>query len=154
MARREGMLSDRDNRFLDNVRMGMDLRPAMLAAGWTADSARLRTVEGRPLLAKALADVYAENRRKAEISRDEVLEGFREAINDAKLAGEPATQIKGWTEIGKMCGFYAPEKKEVRLTASAAGLEEQLQGLTTEQLLELAGQDTLEVLEGECTRVD
>ena len=133
--------------------MGMDLRPAMMAAGYSSESARLKTVENRPILADALAQVYRENRSKARVTRDEVLEGFREAIGDAKLAGEPATQIKGWTEIGKMCGFYAPAKAEITISEGAKNLEEQIQNLSTEELLELAGQDTLDVLEGECERI-
>lgn len=133
--------------------MGMEVRPAMLAAGYTEETARIRTLNKKPYVREALAKVYEENRAKAQVTRDEVLAGFREAINDAKLAGEPATQIKGWTEIGKMCGFYAPEKKELRFTGNMAALEDRLAGMSTEELLELAGQDTLEVLEGEYEHV-
>ena len=103
---------------------------------------------------EALAQVYREAREKAKVTRDEVLEGFKDAIQDAKLLGDPNAQIKGWTEIGKMCGFYAPEKHEVRLSAGGKALEDQLSGLSTEQLLELAGQDSLEVIEGHCERID
>lgn len=133
--------------------MGMEVRPAMLAAGYTEEAARIRTLNKKPYVREALAKVYEENRAKAQVTRDEVLTGFREAINDAKLAGEPATQIKGWTEIGKMCGFYAPEKKELRFTGNMTALEDRLAGMSTEELLELAGQDTLDVLEGECEHV-
>ena len=28
--------------------------------------------------------------------------------------------IAGWREIGKLCGFHAPERHEVRLSAGAA----------------------------------
>jgi hypothetical protein len=59
-------------------------------------------------------------------------------------------QIAGWREIAKICGLYAPEVKEFRLTGSQEAKMKELQTLSDDQLLELAGS----VIEGESTRVD
>lgn len=149
MAYREDVLSPRERRFLDNMRAGMDPRPAAQAAGWADPKTALWRLEHRPLVQQELGKIYAAARRKANITRDQVLQGFKDAIDDAKLAGDPATQIKGWTEIGKMCGFYAPEEKKVTVDIQATELAKQIDSLSTEELLRLAKQDSLEVIEAE-----
>lgn len=142
-------MTPREARYVDNIRMGMDPKPAALAAGYADAGSALKTLKNRPPVQKGLALAYRSARRKVNVTRDQVLEGFQEAIHDAKLGGDPATQIKGWTEIGKMCGFYAPEERKVTVTLSDNDLAKQIDSLSTEELLELAGQDSLEVIEGE-----
>ncbi len=150
MARNpEGEMTARERRYIDNRRMGMDERPALLAAGYKdVQSARV-SLKTRPLVQAELAQMYGEARKKANVTRDDVLAGFQEAINDAKLAGDPATQIKGWTEIGKMCGFYAPEERKITVDITQTELLKQIDSMSTEELLELAEQDSLEVIEAE-----
>lgn len=147
-AYREDQLTSREMRYLDNIRMGMDHRPAILAAGWAEPTETLERLKKREIVQKELAKIYRSARRKANITRDEVLCGFKEAIDDAKLAGDPGTQIKGWTEIGKMCGFYAPEERKVTVELSNSDLAKQIDSMSVEELLEIAGQDSLEIIEG------
>ncbi len=154
MARRNPTeLNARERRFIDNIRMGMAEPAAVAAAGWTEPSKQLKILKRRPIVQQELALAYRDAREKANVTRDEVLEGFKDAIQDAKLLGDPHAQIKGWSEIGKMCGFYAAEKKEIHLSREPTVLEQQLADLSTEGLLELAGHDSLEVIEGEFEHV-
>ena len=46
--------------------------------------------------------------------------------------------IRGWTEIGKILGLYAPEVKEVKITVGQARLRTQYEALSDEQLLAIA----------------
>jgi len=147
-------LSQRERRFLDNVTLGMDENAAAKAAGYKSGRAMAHVMRGRPEVRKELAKIYASARKKAEVTRNDVLKGFKEAIEDAKLLGDPATQIRGWTEIGKMCGFYAPEEKKVTLSLESVDLARKIDSMSTEELLELAQQDTLEVIEGEFHEVE
>ena len=58
--------------------------------------------------------MYAEVRKKYEesvqMTRQRVMEGFLEGIEMAKMIADPATVIKGWSEVAKMCGYYADKK--------------------------------------------
>lgn len=146
---KEDELTPREQRYLDNIRVGMEPRPAVLAAGYKDPKDALERMKVRPPVKRELAKIYSAARRKANVTRDEVLEGFKEAIQDAKLAGDPGVQIKGWTEIGKMCGFYAPEERKVTVELSNSDLAKQIDSMSTEELLEIAGQDSLEVIQGE-----
>ncbi len=53
--------------------------------------------------------------------------------------------IRGWTEIGKMLGHYAPEVKKVELSMNQRALMNKYEAMSDEELM--AGI----VIEGECT---
>jgi hypothetical protein len=97
---------------------------------------------------------HLQKRYEASIvaSRKQVLEGFLEAIEQAKLMSEPATQIAGWREIGRMCGYYAPEVKEVNVNVTAKRVIGQLETLSDEALLEMIERDR-EAIEGTATEI-
>jgi hypothetical protein len=71
------------------------------------------------------------------ISRKRVLEGFLEAIELAKIQADPSAMIAGWREIGRMCGYYEPEKKEISLSVDASALYNRLRELPDEVLLRI-----------------
>jgi len=54
--------------------------------------------------------------QRGVISKEEVLSGVLQAIDLAKLKGEPAVMIQGWARIAKMLGYDAPDQL-VSLTA-------------------------------------
>lgn len=91
------------------------------------------------------------------ITRQDVVNGIMEAINRAKLQAEPATEIAGWKEIGKILGHYAPEVKKVVLTDDQDKVIRKLESLTTAELLALAEQKKQLgigiTINGEATRV-
>ena len=74
---------------------------------------------------------------EVQITRADVVEGILGAINRAKLQAEPATEIAGWKEIGKILGHYAPEVKKVQLTDGEDTIVRKLESLTTQELLQL-----------------
>ncbi len=47
-------------------------------------------------------------------------------------------QISGWREIAKMLGFYAPERREVKLSTAGAALRAEYEALSDEDLLAIA----------------
>lgn len=82
---------------------------------------------------------------KYEVSREDVVQGLMEAIQDAKLLADPQAQISGWKEIGKMLGYYAP--KETKITAQIdhkGQITGRLQSMSTEELLRLANADVID----------
>ncbi len=74
------------------------------------------------------------HRDDAEPGRAEVLEGFQEAIELARLRADPSAMIAGWREIAKMCGYYAPERKQVELSTAGSALRTQYEEMTDADL--------------------
>ena len=73
----------------------------------------------------------------AQMSRQKVMEGFKESIEMAKLMAEPMTMIAGWREIGKLCGYYAPVETRVKVDVSGNVTMNQLTQMTDAELLEM-----------------
>jgi phage terminase small subunit len=109
-------------------------------------------VAARPTVRAAVQHLQKRYEDSIVASRRMVLEGFLEAIEQAKLQADPAVQISGWREIGKMCGYYAPEVKEVNVTVGAKRVIGQLEVLSDAELLEMIEKDR-EALIGEAHEV-
>ena len=144
-------LTEKQVAYVENrAGFGMAKGDAARAAGYSDAAGEAKVLEKLPAISEAMAAERAKNARYAGVSRQDVIDGIKDAIDQAKLLAEPMAQIAGWREIAKICGHYAPEVKELRLTGSQEAKLREMQALTDDQLLELAGN----VIEGESTRVD
>ena len=123
-------------KFVEGLALGMKHNQACQFAGIERSTgSRMKT---RPHVKAMLEELMAEAREQYSITRDDVIKGLSDAINDAKLLSDPNAQIAGWREIGKMLGYYAPEEKKITLTADQQHLRNQLEGMSEEDLLQLA----------------
>lgn len=115
---------------------------AAIAAGYSPASAREISTENlrKPAVQAALAERQGEAARQADITREQVIAGIRAAIAEARLIGDPMAQIRGWSEIAKMLGYYAPETKRVELSTESARRRAELEMLGDEELLALVGE--------------
>ena len=90
----------------------------------------------------AVLNAIAEGRKEFEIttkmSRQKVLDGFMDAINIARAAGEAAPMVSGWREIAKMCGYFEPVRHTLNVTHSGEVIIQKLQSMPDEELLKLA----------------
>lgn len=86
--------------------------------------------------------------RDAGVTRKEVIEGFRDAIAQATMLGEPSSAIAGWREIGKMCGYYEPVQVKVQHSHEGKIIHERMDRMTDEQLAELIAARAQQMLEG------
>jgi hypothetical protein len=144
-------LTEKQVAYIENRAFGMNKQDSAVVAGYSDAAKEAHRLEQLPAISEALAAERARNARMAGVSRQDVIDGMKEAIEQAKLLAEPMAQIAGWREIAKMLGFYAPEVKEFRLTGSQEAKVKEMQRLTDDELLRLAEG---EVIEGESTRVD
>ena len=101
-----------------------------------------------PKVQVAIRHMQKQYERSIVASRTQVLEGFLEAIEQAKVMSDPAVQIAGWREIGKMCGYYAPEVKEINVNIGAKRVISQLEVMSDDELLGLIEKDQ-QAIEGE-----
>jgi len=99
-------------RFIAEYAVDGNASAAARRAGYSPQSAR---VNGPRLLRNAaVRDALARNRqetaRKCELDRVRVLAGLIEAIDVARVERNAAAMVRGWSEIARICGFYAPER--------------------------------------------
>jgi hypothetical protein len=71
------------------------------------------------------------------LDKQRVLEGLLQAIEAARLRGDPAAMIRGWSEIGRMCGSYdAPQAAKVDTNIVHKRHIQHLETLPDEELCE------------------
>jgi phage terminase small subunit len=121
------VLSPKQARFVDEFGLDHNGTRAAVAAGYGAAGA---SVAAHRLLRndKVRAEIEARqgvDARRLQTGRQEALEGLLEAVAAAREQANPMAMIAGWREIGKMLGFYAPERREFEVGAAAAGAAEQ-----------------------------
>jgi len=106
------------------------IRPAQVTK-WKKNSEKFR---------QALAVEHRRSQRVINMSRKVVMDGLLTAIDMAKDQRQPGGMISGWKEIGRICGFYEPERREISISVNGQDLVEQLKFMPKEKLLELASQ--------------
>lgn len=140
---KSGILSDREQEFVNKIMEGVAPTTAALESGTTPGyTANLEKVQAE--IAKARQEIQDVTLLK----RLDTINGILEAINMAKLISDPTAMIRGWVEIGKILGHYAPEVKEIRLTTDQNRMRVQLENLTDEELFAIASNNAT-VINGE-----
>lgn len=147
----ESGLTPKQAAYVENRSFGMDKQDAATAAGYKDPAAEARDLEKIPNVMEALSAERRLNQRLLGFTREDVLNGIKKAIDDASILADPQAQIAGWREIAKICGHYAPEVKQIQLTAGQQAKRGELEALTDEQLLEImTGRPAIE---GESRRI-
>ena len=85
-----------------------------------------------------------------QITRLDVIEGVIDGIEMARMQGDSGNVIKGWTEVGKILGHYAPEVKKIELSMEQGRLKSKFEALSDEELLAI---QEGRVIDGECQEV-
>ena len=114
---------------------------AAVRAGYSARSAK---VTASRLLTKAnvqaaIRSQQAQIAKRLELSRERVIAELQEAVNLARLKGDPQAMVAAWREMAKICGFYAPEHKALSISAEGRESLRRLESMTDAELLALAG---------------
>ena len=133
-------LSPRHQAFCNEYVLSKNGAKSAVAAGYSARSA---PVTASRLLRKANVQSALRARRQEietqlQITRQGVLDGLGEAVEMARAQSNPTALIGAWREIAKMCGYYAPERKHVELSARGERTMRQLEVLSDEELLAMA----------------
>lgn len=97
----------------------------------------------KPKVKEYIAQIQRQQAKKLNVSRERVMEGILDAIGDAKMLGEPASQIRGWEQIAKMQGYYAPERHVHELPEGTQDFIEAMQSLDSSEVARIAGQNNL-----------
>lgn len=126
-------------------------RTAAVLAGYSESSSNIAwKLTNDPAILK----LYHEEKRlyeeAAQMTRKRVMDMMVEAYDCAKMMSEPSSMVAAARELGKMCGYYEPEKKIIRI--EGASLIDQLDRLSDEELEKLLAERGDDII-GEAVRV-
>lgn len=126
----------RQKAFSDALLEGHSKADAARAAGYHPSHVDkvLRTEE----VQMYLADARQEMRDISTIKRIDVLNIFMEAVDMARTLADPAQMINGAKEIGKMLGYYEPEKLDITVSMDSNVLASKMRQMTDDELYALA----------------
>lgn len=147
----DGELSSQELIFCEQLSLGMSKRQAAKLAKYRQPTQAAGRLLKRPRVRKYLQNLYNEAKAKTGLTRDHVVTGLQEAIADAKMQSDCASQIAGWREIGKILGIYAPVEKKVTFGGHLSDTVQLIASMDEKKLLEMVGD---EALEGEFTIVE
>lgn len=143
-------LSEAEQLFLYNLEvLGLPVARAAEMAGVKSPYYVLK----RPSIVVARERYREALRGRTDFSREDVIAGFKHAIDQASVLGDPMAQIAGWREIAKMQGYDKQISVHMTLTGTIEQATKQVKSLSTEQLLEMVGQGGGNVLDGDFYRV-
>ncbi|MCA9232186.1 MAG: hypothetical protein KDA57_16175 [Planctomycetales bacterium] len=135
--------------FVYNVEvLGLPQRKAAVMAGMPLNKVTAAHVK------QARATVRAEINGSAQITKDDIVTGMRDAIDRARILADPMTEIVGWEKIAKLLGYDAPQKVDINIVASIEVLKNNARRMTDAELAEAVGArgvidgDFFEVTEG------
>ena len=130
-----------------------------MTASAAAKLAGLEAKQGQTLLRREdirtqIQAAFDENAKRLDVGRDDVLRGMKEAIDMAKIIGDPTAMIRGWSEVGKITGLYNHTQKISVVDDTVTGKTD-MKKLSTEDLIAIiAGKKPFgDILEGECIDV-
>ena len=133
-------LTRKQARFVEEYAVDFNGTQAAVRAGYAPRSARVTA--SRLLTKVAIQEaVGALQRHSAEqlrITRERILEELQTAIQIAKVQGDVQSMIRGWVEVARICGYYAPERKSVEVSVSAKRVMRELERLSDAELLAIA----------------
>ena len=148
------VLTEKQEALVEGILDGKSKCEAALAAGY-AHASSGPTVSRNEVVQAALADRREELSSSTQITRVGVLNGILDAIEMARLNGEPLTMLTGYRDISKMMGYNAPEVKKLEVTTSQGRLRHKMQSLSDEDLLRLSEGEVVDgILEGEARVID
>ena len=126
------------------VGRGMTWAEATVKAGYSSPSSSSELSKDP----RVLEIVNYERKKHEEVvnmTREKVMNGFLEAVEIARLQAEPATMVKAWSEVARMCGYYAPETRKIDISISAKRMVDKFETMSDEELLKYAEKDIIDV---------
>lgn len=141
-------LNPAQKKFVSYVAEGMPQTAAARAAGYSHPGRLAYQLMKKPNIKLALIKEREAYAQASQMTKKKVLDGFLDAIAQAKTLADPTAQIQGWNSVAKLCGYFEPTKHRIEVDIKGKIVLEKLQTLSDEQLLLLADGNT-DIIEGE-----
>ena len=135
-------LTEKQRRFATEYALDHNASRAARAAGYGVKSAK---VTGCRLLTnvnvqRAVAEIEATSERAIEVSRWKTLLELQAAAEIAKSRGDPMAMIAAWREIGKMCGYYPPNRTAVVIDTRQPSAPNPYESMSDDQLMAIVNE--------------
>lgn len=145
-------LTEQQRIFVDAVIKGKSPVVAARMAGYSRPESQGYEVVKSPKVAEAIKYLHKKHEAVSDMTRKKVMDGMLEAIDMARMMADPGVMVTGWREIGRMCGYYAPEVKKIDINISAKRVIDKLETLSDEDLLQLVDESS-KIIEVEATEI-
>ena len=127
-------LTSEEENYVYNVEvLGLPAKKSAMLAGMPVGSLN------SPHIIQAREAVKRELRGALQITKEDVVHGYREAIDRARILSEPMTEIVGWEKISKILGYDTPQKVDVNITASLENMKDYVRTLSDSDLTKMLG---------------
>lgn len=127
------VLSPKQEAFVDGIMSGKTNNKAAVDAGY-----RDAEVVAKSQLVKfEIAQAREKITDLTTLKRVDVIDGIMDGIACARMQGDSANIIKGWTEVAKILGHYAPEVKTININMNQQRLRSKFEALSDDELLAL-----------------
>lgn len=131
-------------RFIDEFLVDSNGAAAAIRAGYAPGSAKVAAsrmlTKDNPVRSAIQARQDVDSARLG-VTRDRVISRLLEAFDMAKEKREPMAMVRAAAEVGKMLGFYAPERKTVEIQSTEQSVSfAEMQAMSDAQLLALIEQ--------------
>lgn len=136
-------LSARRTKFVEEYILDHNGTRAARAAGYSVTSAHVassRLLRNDKVKA-AIALKTHEMAQQYEMSKSRVITEVQAAIKVAENKFDAGAMIRGWVEIGKLLGYYAPEVIELAVNAESRALRTKYEAMSDEELMEIINDD-------------
>ena len=138
-------LTPKQTRFVQEYLVDGNGSAAAVRAGYSPVSAKVaasRMMTKDNAVRRAVEAQQRADAARLRIRREDVLAGLLEAVDQARVQGDPAAMISGWKEIGRMQGYYAPDRVKAEVAVTGNVDMDRLTRLSDAELLKIiaAGQ--------------
>ena len=133
-------LTAKQQRFVSEYLVDGNGARAAVAAGYGRAGARVRAhrlTRDNAAVQAEIARLQALESDRLAIDRTAVITGILSGIELAKERMDGATVIRGWAELGKLMGYYSPQRLAVEVSAVADLEMGRLERLSDAELLKL-----------------
>jgi len=120
--------------------LGFSPRQAAMQAGYKSENDYLKW-ENDPEVQERLKEHIKTTRREISYTRDKVMEVIERGIDICEIQGDGVGMIRGAQEFNKMQGFYAPEQKQIHISADVEVRQREISEMSEADLLEALNKD-------------
>jgi len=128
-----GLTSEEAN-FVYNVEvLNLPARTAAKMAGMPPTKVVARhIVQARELARRAMQGHLA-------ITKEDVVHGYKDAVDMARVLAEPLTMLVGWEKIAKILGYDQPQRVDININASVEVQKNVVKSMSDEELVRQLG---------------
>lgn len=137
IKRRQAELSKQQAIYVAQRAKGHTKQESAIMAGYKVEENGVVKVERSEKVQTALTQARKETAKNLGLTKEDIAQGLLDAANMAKVMADPSAMVRAYSELGKMLGFYEPEKKKVTHELGEKTIEA-LKSLPDHELAKLA----------------